>query len=524
MKDRQCYIDSVLSFVDEYFPHSLGIMLTGSFTSKFFNETSDLDIILISNLYRSIFIESYEYNNLKMQTIIFPLYDLDNIMYKETIQDNGAYISMLHKGIILRDKNYLFKRLKKRATDLYIQGPREIDKFELDRMRSIITSRLEDIEGNEDFNDNLFTFIDLYNYILLLHFKVNKSWIYTGKAASRELKENDLLFHDHFVNSIKNAITKEDKVYLIDFGKNFLQKMGGELHFFSTRGYSEKINEDKFILFIRDNSNNSMRERLLFLSEKFNRFISKQIPDLLYISFFYPCKRIYQSGLYIICYYPKNKIEEHLLPLVELFHSNLCNSLFLDIINNLYYPYQLNPIELFGDYDMQVLITSCLKLTHETFYDSSENKRSDQDINALCIHVLMHFESLCCFKNNKEEWHYFLKNVYDILIKTDNRDFLPSEIVNFYVKIKGDSCKKKYDENQEYFRNNLSPLNPKILDMLLQIEEQYNEQPSNYILPNETLSNNKGFNFFLFKLIEIMLDVLGATDKLLIVYSVEKLT
>jgi predicted nucleotidyltransferase len=522
MKDRQYYIDNVVSFVNEYFPNSLGIMLSGSFVSNYFNETSDLDILLISNLYRSVFTESYDYNNLKMQTIVLPLYDLDNIMYDGVVQGNGAYISMLQKGIILKDKDYLFKKLKKRASDLYVQGQREMTKFELDSLRSIITSRLEDIEGNDDFYDNVFTFIDLYNYILLLYFKTNKLWNFTGKAASRELKESNPSFRNNLVDSIKGFIIEGDKKSLINFTNEYLQKVGGELHFFSTRSYLEKINDDQLIVFITDNGNIAMKERLLYLSEKFNQFISKQIPDLFYISFIHPSKRIYKSGLYIICYYPKIKIKEHLLPLVELFHYNLSNSLFADITNNIYYPYQLNPIELFGDRNMQILIVGYLKLIHKTY--NSYINIGNMDINTYCINTLIHFKFLCFFKNNNNSWHNFLKNIYDITIKSDNREFLPSEIVNYYSKLKDNICKKKYEENKDYFKNNLSSINHKVLDILLQIEERYNAHPTNYILPEETVSNNKGFCFFLFKFIEIILDVLCATDKLLIIYSVEKLT
>ena len=77
MKPNQYYIDNIKLFVNEYFPETPHVLLTGSFNTPFFNESSDLDIILISNWHRDSFVESYDYNGLKMQVIVLPLYDID---------------------------------------------------------------------------------------------------------------------------------------------------------------------------------------------------------------------------------------------------------------------------------------------------------------------------------------------------------------------------------------------------------------------------------------------------------------
>jgi len=46
MKPNQYYIDNIKLFVNEYFPGTPHVLLTGSFNTPFFNESSDLDIIL----------------------------------------------------------------------------------------------------------------------------------------------------------------------------------------------------------------------------------------------------------------------------------------------------------------------------------------------------------------------------------------------------------------------------------------------------------------------------------------------
>lgn len=46
MIDKKKILIKVKSFLTEYFPHAYGVMITGSFLTEKFNETSDVDIII----------------------------------------------------------------------------------------------------------------------------------------------------------------------------------------------------------------------------------------------------------------------------------------------------------------------------------------------------------------------------------------------------------------------------------------------------------------------------------------------
>lgn len=286
METKEFYIKKVNEFVNLYFPNVWGVMLSGSFTTKYFNETSDLDILIFSNLYpRDVFIETYGYENLKMQVLMFPIYNMDRILYSEIAAGNGAYIHMFRKGIILSDRNSFLKKLKQRSGDLYLEGPRHLRKTEYDNLRYKVTSRLEDLKGCDDFSDNFFTAMNVYPLLLSFYFRHKKDWNYEGKTASRELLEKNPDFRQAYIDTFRCFVEGEDKSALINFINDRLDEMGGELHF-SYNGHSfETENKDNIVIYISDDENEKQRAKLYILSHKLYRYITKQIPELKVISY-----------------------------------------------------------------------------------------------------------------------------------------------------------------------------------------------------------------------------------------------
>lgn len=145
--DRQKNINkSQKFFLTEYFPHAYGVMITGSFLTEKFNETSDVDIIILSNIFRSVCIDTYDYDGIKMQCIIFPVYDLESLIQYD-MKNGGVFICQVSKGIILKDHGNIFENFKAKIQILYERGPAQISRFTLNQYRSRLTTRLEDLES-----------------------------------------------------------------------------------------------------------------------------------------------------------------------------------------------------------------------------------------------------------------------------------------------------------------------------------------------------------------------------------------
>lgn len=526
MKEREYYLSKVLNFSDTYFPNTQGILLTGSINTEFFNDTSDIDVILLSNMYRNIFIESYSYDDLKIQVIMFPMYDMDNVLYREIAQSNGAYIKMLADGTIIRDPTRILRRLQQRAIELYKQGPRAISNFDFNRIRSIVTTRLEDIEGNDNFDDNFYTALDTYNYLLSLYFKSKRSWYYSSKSASRELRQKDIDFYTHFINSFVDFITTKEKNFLIEFVASQLNLMGGELHFSSSRNYSEIVEENNLVIYIANNINKGWEKELQQLSFELKKFIGLHDSKLDYIIFLQPEGRTFKSGLYLIFYCNKKKIEEYLLPLIRLFHSGLSHSIFLRMQHNWHYPYKTNPLELLGSEELQIEIIKYISYINKC---SHEQKLEGKELNLYCISVLWNLQYLTCFVQKPPLWNNFCNFMYGVLLKTENKDLLPIAVLEYYAKLNDEQYKQKYLDNQisEYKIDK----DPNQLLLLKEIENIYmiSTENSQYLFGDRFFEErfnieDRNILVFVFRLIELVFNALWIDDRVYILYclSVKK--
>ena len=249
MIDKKRILIKVKSFLTEYFPHAYGAMITGSFLTEKFNETSDVDIIILSNIFRSVCIDTYDYDGIKMQCIIFPVFDLESLIQYD-LKNGGVFICQVSKGIILKDHENIFQNFKAKIQILYERGPAQISRFTLNQYRSRLTTRLEDLEGSEDFYDNTFTIIDTYHRILDAYFGIKQQWAYSGKTVSRELDRIDPLFKKELVDSLSDFFINKDHTSIVLFLNKFINLLGGPISYMSTREISDICKGNCLTVFI----------------------------------------------------------------------------------------------------------------------------------------------------------------------------------------------------------------------------------------------------------------------------------
>lgn len=393
MKHNQYYIDNVKLFVNEFFPGTPNVLITGSFNTPYFNEKSDIDIVLISTWHRDSFVESYNYNNLKVQTIILPFYDIDGVLYRDVAKGKGAIISMLAKGVIIRDQNNLLKRLQHECKVLYERGPMQMQEEYINYLRARITTSIEDIEGSNDFEEQVFTVLNSYNNILKLFTYKKRLWDHEGKSASREIKFKDEKFHKQYIYSLESFFKYHNKVDSLAFLRETLLNCGGELHFTSTRNIKETCEGNRLIIYIQPFSKDTEYKDINTLKKAFCVFLYKHIKDFKCVSFLYPANGTYPSGAYIIIEAKHYQIEEYILPKVELFHSKKVESINSGLVNNWQYPFNINPLETFGTNDIQTKIFMYLSYVNQIYIKETLNNSLEDDTQK----VIFYFQTLRLF-------------------------------------------------------------------------------------------------------------------------------
>lgn len=502
MREKEEIWEEINSFVNEYFTDAYGIMVTGSFVTEYFNETSDIDIIILSGLFRKIFIDTYNYHGIKMQAIIFPVFDLETVLRMD-IENGGVYLHQIQKGIIIKDKKNIFNDFKTYADSIYAHGPGDITKYGLDIARARITTRLEDLEGNNDKGDNLFTLLDLYPKVLDLYFKANGKWAFSGKSASRFLKETDLKFYNKFTSSIMSYLKYGEKNKAITFLKEFLKNVGGEMHYFTTREYTRIEFSNSLVVFISTNYSGAMNTTLKTIAQKAKNYICQHVNGVEMFSYYYPDRRVYKSGLYLIFFADKDKINEEVLPLVEAFHINLNNSQYRGLCKNFYYPYSNNPLDVFGDTVIQRKIANLINRIRNEHYTNKEQ---------YVFHILLHILRISFFKD-KNVRYAFLKLCYNILDITDNSLYITAKANEYYSQNAIENYEHQYTEfktkiSKDHFFN-LKWITSSVNELFTIYDKniKYTTKFSIEALSDDPyLKGNISFCIFLVNLIEVILN------------------
>lgn len=517
MKTKEEIWKDIYSFVNEYFTDAYGVMVTGSFVTEYFNEYSDIDIIILSGLFRKVYIDTFKYHGLKMQAIVFPVFDLRSVLSRD-IEFGGIYLNQIQKGQIIKDKNNLFHDFKAYADAIYMQGPCNLTKYGFDQARARITTRIEDIEGNDNYEDNIFTILDLYPRVLDLYFKANAKWSFSGKSASRFLRDTDFEFYEKYLSSLNEYIRKGNKEKVLTFLKDFLQSVGGEMHYFTTREYTKVDTANCLVVFIPSNYSRQAIEPLNQIAEKAKNFICKHVDGVEMFSYIYPDRRVYSSGLYMLFFCDKDKINDEVLPLIEAFHIDLNNSNYRNFCQNFYYPYINNPLDVFGDEDMQKLI---VKLVNNL----RKKKNCDNDIYA--YNVLRHILRISFFEDDKMR-KSFLKLCYDILDVTDSTFYISKEIQKYYTE----NALAVHSHNYQKFAEKVSNIGDAGMAWVVSDVETISEMYDNNIKyttkfsveslsDDPVLKGNVSFCIFLVNFIEVILNSFlnNKNSKQFIIYS-----
>ena len=71
------------------------------------------------------------------------------------VYDTSSLLLLNEVLYYIQDKNNLFHDFKAYADAIYMQGPCNLTKYGFDQARARITTRIEDIEGNDNYEDNI---------------------------------------------------------------------------------------------------------------------------------------------------------------------------------------------------------------------------------------------------------------------------------------------------------------------------------------------------------------------------------
>lgn len=392
----------VRRFMSLYMRNAVGYMLTGSYATKQANETSDLDVLVISRYTRSIFVESYCFEGYKVQIIALPMLDIDFIIYKDAIVRKGVYLHQLATGIILKDENQTLKKMKDRCAAIYRRGPHKLSDNEILHLRGKITTRIEDLKGNSNPDDVYYIAIELYQYLIEAYFKINNKWIFSGKSAGRILKTEATDFHD-LLKTAYLEIASNNTLTLIKLAENVLYPIGGELHFTSTSVCSSLVIGDYLTIYIPTSYSQGNIHLTSSLCSQFIQTMNKLAPKYNWIKLNWFYGQSSQAGIFLICHSSNKNLNEELLPKIDMFVKSLDKTTLSLQANSMEYPYLYSPLDGIK-YDKAKL------LLYKLIYNLQNSNIALISCNAL--YQLINY----MWKKLNDEFEEYASNIWEDLI------------------------------------------------------------------------------------------------------------
>lgn len=507
MNSKDYYISLVKRFVGEYFPGSVGVMLTGSFVSEYFNEYSDLDVIILSVWHHKTFIESYEYEEIKIQIIALPFYDSHGILLRDSMSRNGAIISMLSKGLILRDDKGHMGKLKSKAMAL-ISQKRFVPKEQLNLERSKLTTAYGDVCGNSDREDLVFSIVDAMPKALNMYYMLNGAWLHHGKSASRELRTTNSAFLKRYVKAVDSFFIDGDKAPIVDLLRGLLDSAGGELHYHTTKTYKEIVDCEDMVVYVAPRSNDRELESLREIERAFHDFIKLRDNALRLVSLINRDDNVMSRGLYIIISSTREQLNDNIVPLIREFHLGNPVSVRSGLIEQWHYPYMLNPLLIHSVFAKPVFDFLC-SVNRDKYRCSSKIQYAIELLSGI---------DKCTEASGALTSQGVWTQVFEIFLSSHVNKMLPSNCMELVCDVK----RQKIITDYESMRHELTKQEPPSCpicnygQILNSIQESLGKDSSDLFSRADDLAV-----LSVYKLANVVLDVIGANsvdDKLIVSY------
>jgi len=398
----------VKSFIRENYLNQYACMVSGSYVEGKNNQYSDIDILIFVNDRNTVFNETLPFEKLKIQPIIIPIQNVQEILWVDYITCKGAFINIISKGEIIFDNSNFLKHLIPHTKNLETLGGRPLSNADIHKFRVKISSLLYDVMGGENLDELVFpinTILDLTSEFKL---KISGNWCGDGKYRMRHLKALDNKFYVKLIESINEFYVLKSKKKIINLISKVLNSHGGLLPFYSKEKTLSRVTSKYLVIEINtENKLNKekIKKTILTLVNLFDKKTSKKLKYYFFLSKQVEVNKIEQN-IYMIVEADNNYINDYLIAHLNLLVSNTHG------LSELLFPFQFDPKSRFSNEEIYNSVSPI-------FFNIS--KLVIKTNNALFNQAFQLRFSLTLFKEIKHHWFENNSNTFisflDYLIK-----------------------------------------------------------------------------------------------------------
>lgn len=217
------------AFVDRHFAGCQAALLGGSTARGDATPTSDLDLVVISEIHGAPYRESFRESGWPIEAFVHTRETLRARFESDVARRRPSLPRMCRDGIVLRDFAGIAAAIKAEGSELFVKGPAPLSAEEQTEIRYFLTDALDDFLGSSDpAVDFLLAAIVLQDAANLL-LAVNRRWQGKGKWVEKALREYDPALADAMAAAIASFQRNGDKPTIVAFVDLALDAAGGRL-------------------------------------------------------------------------------------------------------------------------------------------------------------------------------------------------------------------------------------------------------------------------------------------------------
>ena len=299
-------------FIAQKFSYCHAAFLTGSSVDGNFNPESDIDIGIVSQLNDYIHIEMVEFEGRKVQIIILPLTHISNILWQDYMNRKAPYLSMLSKGLIIKDTGNFLEKTIANTKVLFNAPAPPISRKQLQSNKNNIISVLSDIKGAASNIDKiLFQLQELLHNLCSLMLESKQIWYISNRQLLADTKKYFPKFYDDLHLAHNHFYQTHDPSRLIEFIEISVSNLIGEISPFYTHYVGlYHVSHSYLVVHIIDN----IYEQDNVLLKKLTRFL--KVPYIYFRSGLFN-GNVEKEGIYMMLMGDCDRVSSMLLQYVK---------------------------------------------------------------------------------------------------------------------------------------------------------------------------------------------------------------
>jgi hypothetical protein len=222
-------LDIAAETIAARYPDSDSAFVAGSFIRGEGSATSDIDLVVLRPSIAQAYRESFIFRNFPIETFVHDPETLSWFLEEDRKCGRPALIGMLLEGVVIGPRQDIGRDFKRRALQLFTEGPPSLSSDAIERLRYAITDKLDDLEADRTPAERIAIGAALYPLLLELTLRGSGRWNGSGKWHARLLSQMDASVAHQLETAFLSLYDGSDTHAILRQSENLLEPHGGRL-------------------------------------------------------------------------------------------------------------------------------------------------------------------------------------------------------------------------------------------------------------------------------------------------------